>query len=353
MRIKSLLLLLSLPLYADIHNVIIVGSGPAGLSAALCAARMQLAPLVVEGDDPGGNLIYAGTIENWPGEPSITGPDLINRMYNHAESQGAQFISGAVAQVDLTQSPYTLTLADGTVLTTWSIIIASGTEPQKIQCPGEEKYWGHGVAVCPICDGPLFKNKSIVIVGCGDEAITRALFMLQYTDDITMVCNAPVLNASASLSKKLMAQTEINVIYNAHVTEIVGDGTKVTGVRIDTQDDVLPAAGVFLALGEQGHIDWCAAQLAHDAKGYLLLFGPTVTSMPGVFAAGTVATTPTGRPYTLALSAAGSGCMAALAAWSYVCAVQGSKDSLPDDATKHLCPDCWSSICCQNMPLKQ
>ncbi len=353
MRLKRLLLILSLPLFAtaeDINNVVIVGSGPAGLSAALCAARMQLSPLVIDGDDPGGNLIYAGIIENWPGEPSITGPELIERMQEHAVSQGARFMSGTVTAVDFSETPYVLTFDDGITVTTWAIIIASGTEPQKLHCPGEEKYWGRGVAVCPICDGPLFKNKAIVVVGCGDLAITRAMFMQQYTSNITMICSESDFGVCPSLCKKLTSQQGITVLFNTNVTEIVGDGTKVTGVRVDAQTDTIPVAGIFLALGEQGRSDWCGPQLERDENGYLLINGPTTTAVPGVFVAGTVATLPGGRPYTLALSAAGSGCMAALAAWNYVCSVPGSAERLPEDASKHICAECWSSKCCQSMP---
>ncbi len=346
MRIKSLLILFTLPLVADdINNLIIIGSGPAGLSAALCAARMQLSPLVVEGADPGGNLLYAGTIENWPGEPTITGPELIGRMRDHAASQGARFVSNTVASMDLTQCPFTIYFTDGSQLATWSVIIASGTSPQKINCPGEEEYWGRGIAICPICDGPLFKRKAIVVVGSGEEAITRALFMLQYTSNITIISNCSDINACPSLRKKLLAESAIKIIFNAQVTEIIGDGNRVTGVRIDSSADIIPAAGIFLALGEQGRTDWCGTQLAIDQKGYIILDGPVYTTVPGVFAAGTVATTVYGRPYTLALSAAGSGCMAALAAWNYICDVQGSVDALPADLNKTVCPDCWSSRC--------
>lgn len=339
-----LFLFFALPVYADtINNVVIIGSGPAGLAAALCAARMQLAPIVIEGDDPGGNLIYAGTIENWPGEPTITGPELIGRMRNHAESQGTQFVSNTVSAIDLSQSPYTLLFTDSTTMQAWSVIIASGTSPQKINCPGEDQYWGHGIAICPICDGPLFKRKAIAVVGSGEEAITRALFMLQYTSNITVICSESQLVSCPSLRNKLLMESTINVIYNAQVTEIVGDGKKVTGVRINTQPELIPVAGVFLALGEQGRTEWLDNQLTLDDKGHILLDGPTTTAVPGLFAAGTVATTDAGRPYTLALAAAGSGCMAALAAWNYICDVQGSAQFVSADLNKAVCPDCWSS----------
>lgn len=301
----------------DTHNVIIIGSGPAGLTAATYAGRAFLKPIIIEGPNPGGQLMGTTAVENWPGEKSIMGPQLMMNMKNHAQHFGAQFISGSVSSVDFKQHPFTITTGKETLKTN-SVIIAAGASPNKLKCPGEEEYWGKGVTTCAVCDGAFYPEKEVVIVGGGDTAMEDASFMTKYTDKITIVHILDKLTASPSMQKRVLDNPKIKIIYSSTITNIAGDGSHVTQVEITNQEtkekQTLKTDVVFLAIGQKPNTQLFEGQLKMDKMGYLELKDKTKSSVEGVFIAGDIAD----YHYKQAIVSAGSGCMAALDAQRYL-----------------------------------
>ncbi len=302
----------------EIHKVIIIGSGVAGLTAALYCAREQLQPLVIEGEEWGGMLVNAGPVENWAGQLSTIGPELVATIHQQAEKEGAQFVSDIIVKVDFKQRPFTLWTASGKEYKSHAVIAATGSLPRKLHCPGEEEYWGRGVAICVLCDGPLFANKTIVVVGGGDLALDKALFLTRFASKVIIAHRKDKLTASPYMQQKIAANSKISTIPNAVITEIRGNGSTVTGVKIEDQKNQscyeLPTDGVFLAIG----FDPCTAifknELELTPEGYIALTHFTKTSVEGVFAAGNVA----GHGYRPAMTAAGTGCMAGIDAETYL-----------------------------------
>ena len=301
-----------------IHNLIIIGSGPAGLTAAVYASLAFIKPLVIEGDKPGGQLMNTTLIENWPGHKSILGPELMMLKRNHAEHFGAVFISGSVASVDFSERPFKIITNKNRHFLTHSVIIATGASPNILRCPGESDYWGKGLSTCAICDGAFYPDKQIVIVGGGDTAMEQALFMSRYTQKITIVHIQSKFTASPVMQQRVLEKPFIKVIYSSTVTALEGDGTAVKKVTITHQEtnqvSELPTDVVFLAIGQKPNTSPFQGQLELDKYGYIVLKNQTHTSIPGVFVAGDVAD----YRYKQAIVSAGSGCMAALDAQSYL-----------------------------------
>jgi thioredoxin reductase (NADPH) len=297
----------------DTRDVIIIGSGPAGYTAALYAARAKLSPLVFEGSvTAGGALMNTTDVENFPGFPDgILGPDLMDSIRKQAERFGAELVSDDVIEVDLKANPKVVKTADG-IHQSRAVIIASGSSYRDLGVPGEKRLSGHGVSWCATCDGFFFREQDIAVVGGGDSAMEEATFLTRFARSVTIVHRRDSLRASKIMQDRAMADPKIRFAWDSEVVEMVGED-RLTGVRLrnlKTGDEtVLPVTGVFIAIGHDPRSEIYRDQLATDADGYLLVDQPsTRTAIPGVFAAGDVVD----RTYRQAVTAAGTGCAAAI-----------------------------------------
>ena len=295
------------------YHVIILGSGPAGLTAALYAARAHLLPLVVDGHEAGGQLTLTTMVENYPGFPDgLMGPDLIVAMRKQAERFGASFRSGSATAADLSRRPFRITL-DGKVEECRTLIIATGASAKLLGLESERKLMGHGVSTCATCDGFFFQDQDIIVVGGGDSAMEEALFLTKFARRVTVIHRRAKLRASKIMQEKAFKNPKIDFTWDSTLEEIldVNQG-KVTGVRIRNlktsaiTDQVVD--GVFLAIGHIPNTQIFRGLLDMDELGYIKSHDGTKTSVPGVFAAGDVQD----RVYRQAITAAGSGCMAAM-----------------------------------------
>ena len=300
------------------EKLIIIGSGPAGLTAGVYAGRANLSPLIIVGYEPGGQLMSTTYVENWPGETRILGPELMKQMRDHAVKYASRFISDTITSVDLSKKPFVLITGRKKELHTHSLIIATGAKPKLLRCPGEDTYWGKGVSSCAVCDGAFYKDKEVVVVGGGDTAMESASFLTNFTDKITLVHILPQLTASKAMQERVINNPKITIIYSSTVTAIEGNGKSVTSVSITNQEtnksSQLPAEGVFIAIGLTPNTHLFKNQLELSDYGYIVLNGNTSTSIPGVFAAGDVADS----RYRQAITAAGTGCAASLDAERYL-----------------------------------
>ena len=294
------------------EKVIIIGSGPAGLTAALYAARADLAPLVFEGVAAGGQLMITTDVENYPGFPDgIMGPELMDRFRKQAERFGATLHASDVTEVDLSGRPFKVYVGADKYETA-SVIIATGATARFLGVPGEETLIGRGVSACATCDGFFFRDKEILVVGGGDSAMEEALFLTKFASKVTVVHRRDEFRASRIMATRALQHEKIDVIWNATVDEVLGD-TGVTGVVLrDTVTDKtrqVETDGVFIAIGHVPNTSLFEGKVTLDAKGYVDLEGPgTATNIDGVFAAGDVADT----VYRQAVTAAGTGCSAAI-----------------------------------------
>jgi thioredoxin reductase (NADPH) len=298
-----------------IQDVIIIGSGPAGYTAALYAARAQLKPLVFEGSvTAGGALMKTTEVENYPGFPDgILGPDLMDNMRKQAERFGAHLLAEDVTEVDLRADPKRVIAEGGEVYLARTVIIATGSRYRELGVPGEKELSGHGVSWCATCDGFFFRQRDIVVVGGGDSAMEEATFLTRFADSVTIIHRRDALRASKIMQERAFANPKIKFQWNAVVTEILGDGGKVKAVRLrDTEtgaESTLETSGVFVAIGHDPRSELFTGQLPTDEDGYLLAEHPTTrTPIPGVFACGDVVD----RIYRQAVTAAGTGCSAAI-----------------------------------------
>jgi len=304
-----------------IENLIIIGSGPAGLTAALYAARSNLKPLVIEGAKPGGQLMGTTYVENWPGVKSVLGPELMKNIREHTQQFGTRFLPEEITSVDFSVRPFMLRTHAQKELKTHAVIIATGATPRKLGCPGEETYWGKGVTTCAVCDGAFYPEKPVIIVGGGDTAMEDASFMTKFTKKITIIQLMDKLTASYAMQQKVVNNKDINIIYNSTITEIRGSNSHVKEVVVTDaktkKSATLPAEGVFIAIGLTPKTELFKGQLELNDYGYILLkshHAQTATSVKGVFAAGDVAD----AQYRQAITSAGTGCMAALDAQRYL-----------------------------------
>jgi len=294
------------------RNVIILGSGPAGLSAAIYATRAGLHPLVVAGAEAGGQLMLTTEVENYPGfADPIMGPDLMANMRAQAERVGAEFISEDAAAVDLKARPFRVTMQSGEVHEAHAIIIATGAKAKLLGLPGEQRMMGRGVSTCATCDGFFFRHRDVIVVGGGDTAMEEALYLAKLTKSVTVVHRRDQLRASRIMAERAMHHEKIGFLWNTAVREILGDG-KVSGVRLEDlktgEVSERPTDGVFVAIGHKPNTGLFAGQVAMDENGYVLRARRSMTSMDGVFVAGDVHD----HTYRQAVTAAGYGCEAAI-----------------------------------------
>ncbi len=294
------------------RNVLIMGSGPAGLTVAIYTARANLSPLIVEGVQAGGQLTTTTEVENYPGfHHAIMGPDLMKDMRAQAERFGTEFLAGEVTAVDLKRTPFTLTVDGERTIEGQALIIASGASAIKLGLPDEARLMGHGVSTCATCDGYFFRGKELVVVGGGDSSMEEANFLTKFATKVSVVHRRDKLRASKIMQDRAFKNEKITFVWNSIVEDIHGDGV-VTGVRVRNvvtgQTSELACAGVFIAIGHSPNTALFKGQLEMDPKGYLRTHDGTATSVPGVFAAGDVQDS----KYRQAVTAAGSGCMAAI-----------------------------------------
>jgi thioredoxin reductase (NADPH) len=294
------------------EKVVIIGSGPAGLTAAIYAARAGLEPLMIEGMERGGQLMITTDVENYPGFPDgIMGPDLMEQMRKQAERFGTRMVSSNVTEVDFTQRPFTIRVGSDEYRAD-TVIISTGASARWLGVPGEEKLRGFGVSACATCDGFFFRGKELVVVGGGDSAMEEALFLTKFATKVTIVHRRNEFRASTIMANRVLEHPKIEVVWDSVVDEILGDSV-VTGVRLTNvgtgEMTDLPTDGVFVAIGHTPNTKVFTDQIDLDDAGYILVKpGTTQTSVEGVFAAGDVAD----KVYRQAITAAGLGCQAAL-----------------------------------------
>ena len=302
-----------------IRDTVILGSGCAGLTAAIYSARANLSPLVLEGHEPGGQLSITTLVENFPGWPEgIQGPELIENMRKQASRFGAEFRVGHLATADLTKHPFVLNLG-GEIVHTRTLIIASGASARWLDLPSEKALIGHGVSSCATCDGFFFSGQEIAVIGGGDSAMEEALFLTRFASKVTIIHRREHFRASRIMLDRAIAHPKIAFLTNTVVEEVLGVEEKlVTGLRLlDTKtsvESVLNVSGLFLGIGHIPNASMFAGQLDLDEDGYIKTHNYVFTRVPGVFACGDVQD----RRYRQAITAAGTGCMAALEVEKYL-----------------------------------
>ncbi|WP_341790966.1 thioredoxin-disulfide reductase [Rickettsia endosymbiont of Gonocerus acuteangulatus] len=303
-------------------KVLIIGSGPAGLSAAIYAARASLNPILINGIQPGGQLTITTDVENYPGfAESVQGPWLMEQMRMQAENVGTKIVNDYVEKVDLSQRPFKVFTGSGTEYEAESIIICTGAEARWLGIPTEQEFMGFGVSACATCDGFFFKNQEVVVVGGGNSAVEEALYLTNHASKVTIVHRRDSFRAEKILQERLFKNPKITVIWDHVVEEIVGNNNpkSVTGVKIQNvhtkETSLVNCSGVFVAIGHKPNTALFAGQVTMDSDNYIITTpGSTKTNIDGVFAAGDVQD----KIYRQAITAAGTGCMAALEAEKFL-----------------------------------
>ncbi|MEQ1844761.1 MAG: thioredoxin-disulfide reductase [Nitrospira sp.] len=294
------------------RDLVIIGSGPAGLTAAVYAARANLSPLLIEGWQSGGQLTTTTEVENYPGfAKGIMGPELMKEMRAQAGRFGTEFLTGDVSAVSLKNLPLILTIDGERTVEAKTAIIATGASAIPIGLPNEKRLTGHGVSTCATCDGFFFRGKELIVVGGGDSAMEEATFLTKFATKVSIVHRRDKLRASKIMQDRAMKNEKIAFVWNSVVEDVLGQDV-VTGVRlrnmVTEKISELPCAGVFVAIGHRPNTALFAGQIDMDEKGYIRTHAGTATSIPGIFAAGDVQDS----KYRQAVTAAGSGCMAAI-----------------------------------------
>lgn len=297
------------------HRVIILGSGPAGYTAAIYAARANLRPVLIQGVEPGGQLMTTTDVDNWPGEAEgIQGPELMDKMKRQAERFDTEVQLDHINATDLSQWPFTL-FADQGTYTCEALIIATGASAKYLGLASEEAFKGKGVSACATCDGFFYKGQKVMVVGGGDSAVEEALFLANIAQRVTVTHRRDTFRAEAIMQDKLFARENIDVLWNTELEEVLGDETGVTGARVRNNqtgtDQELDLQGVFIAIGHKPNTDVFGDALAMDDGGFIQTASDsTATNVPGVFASGDVQD----KVFRQAVTAAGTGCMAAMEA---------------------------------------
>jgi len=299
----------------ETQKIIIIGAGPAGYTAAIYAARAELNPVLFSGPQPGGQLMWTTVVENFPGFPDgVYGSELMEeRMKKQAEKFGTKIIAENITAVDLSVRPFKLTTSSGQQIETQTLVIATGASAIWMNVQGEEQYKGKGVSVCATCDGFFFKGKEVAVVGGGDAAMEEALDLAKFASKVSVLVRSDKLKASKVMQERAEAEAKINFVWNVSVKEVLGDGNKVTGLKVlnsqTNEESELKFDGVFPAIGHKPNTEIFKGQVELDERSFLIKKNCTSeTSVSGVFAAGDVAD----PRYRQAITSAGSGCMAAM-----------------------------------------
>ena len=314
------------------HKVIIVGSGPAGYTAAIYAARAMLEPLLITGTEPGGQLTTTTDVENYPGfAEAIQGPWLMEQMRAQAEHVGAAFVTDHITSVDLSRRPFRLSGDSGNTYTCDALIVATGAQAKWLGLPGEQRFRGFGVSACATCDGFFFRNKNVAVIGGGNTAVEEALFLTRFADKVTLIHRRDSFRAEKIMQHRLFANDKIEVIWDTVVTDVVGDagpplalkGLKLRNLKTGATSD-LAVDGLFVAIGHAPATEFLGDQLRLKPGGYVWTAADsTATSIPGVFAAGDVSD----EIYRQAVTAAGMGCMAALETERYLAGLEETAEA--------------------------
>ena len=293
------------------EKVVIIGSGPAGLTAAIYSARADLKPLMIEGMERGGQLMLTTDVENYPGFPDgIMGPELMESLHKQAERFGTRIMSSDVTRVDFSQRPFRIWVEED-LYETETVIISTGASARWLGLDSEARLRGHGVSACATCDGFFFRGKEIAVIGGGDSAAEEALFLTKFASKVYVVHRRDELRASKIMANRLLNHEKVEMVWDSVVEEVLG-GDVMTGLRLRNVKTAaiseLPVEGMFLAIGHTPNTEVFAGQIDLDEKGYILTDANTMTSVPGIFAAGDVAD----HVYRQAITAAGMGCQAAI-----------------------------------------
>lgn len=306
---------------SEIHNVVIIGSGPAGYTAAIYLGRAGYHPLVIAGAlTPGGQLVNTSEVENFPGFPDgILGPDLMDAMQRQAEKFGASILWDDVVSISKEDAAFTITCDQGNTIQARAVIIATGSRVRKLGVPGEEEFSGHGVSYCATCDGFFFRDKPIVVVGGGDSAFEEALFLSRFGSSVTLIHRRSEFRASSIMVERAKSNPTITFVLDSVVEQVHGSDRGAESVTIrnvtDNSTTTIPANGIFVAIGHTPATEFVRSLVTCDDDGYIIVDGATSqTSTPGMFAAGDAVD----RIYRQAISAAGMGCRAALDAQQYL-----------------------------------
>ena len=309
---------------AEHHRVVILGSGPAGLTAAVYAARANLAPVVVSGNEPGGQLTITTEVENYPGYPDgVQGPEMMEQFRKQAERFGTAFKTGNVERVDLSRRPFTLSLENGEGLTCDALIVSTGASARWLELESETRLRNRGVSACATCDGFFFRGKPLAVVGGGDTAMEEAMFLTNFATKVTVIHRRDQLRASKVMAERALKHPKIEFIWDSVVEEVLGQdsvtGLKLKNLKTDAVSD-FPVEGMFVAIGHVPNTAVFQGQLEMDGDGYLEVKpGTTFSSVEGVFVAGDAAD----RIYRQAVTAAGTGCMAAMDAERWLAGQEG------------------------------
>jgi thioredoxin reductase (NADPH) len=301
----------------EVQNVVIIGSGPAGLTAAIYAARAELKPVVIAGHNPGGQLMQTTEVENFPGFPEgIMGPELMSHMMNQATHFGATIMQEVVTEVDFQNKPFTLK-TDKNEYKAKTVIIAMGADANWLNLPNEQRLRGKGVTACATCDGFFFRDKEVIVAGGGDSAMEEATFLTKFASKVTIVHRRDEFRASKAMIARAKADPKIAFMFNSQIIDVLGQD-KVEGIRVkstvtDEETDV-KTDGLFLAIGHTPNTKLLQGQIDLDEKGYVVVRNNTLTNIEGVFVAGDI----NDHRYRQAVTAAGMGCMAALDAEKYL-----------------------------------
>jgi len=306
----------SKPAPGEPWDVVIIGSGPASLTAAIYTTRGAASTLIVGGEKWGGQLMLTTTVDNWPGTPGIQGPDLMQKLREHSLMFGAQFVGKNAEEIDVGKYPFEVTAAETKYLAR-SVIVATGADTKWLDASGIKEYIGRGVSSCAPCDAPFFKGKRVAVVGGGDSAMEEALTLSKYTSEVTIIHRRDAFRASAAMQKKVLSDPKIKVLWNTEVKEVVGNQKveKVIVINNKTkQTSELVLDGIFVAVGHAPSTSIFSGKIELDERGYVKVLDHTKTSVPGIFVAGDVHD----YHYKQAITAAGFGCMAAMETIKYL-----------------------------------